>query len=96
MKIRFEPRTHEDLLWFREYYKEHFPQGGENALERYTQALDLLREHPLAGHPSRYVDGLRDLSVAKTPFVFIYEVDMHEKIITIWMVYDTRQRAARF
>ncbi len=90
MKIRLSQKAKTDLGWLRRYYGQTFPEGAKPAGIQITKALQLIKQHWQIGHPLPE-NGLRELSVTKTPFSIIYGVVDNELIIV--RIFD--QRAQR-
>jgi plasmid stabilization system protein ParE len=77
-----------DLKWFRSDYTSAFPEGAKKAQQHYLQTCRTLVEHPLVGHPVRPDIPVRELSIPRTPFSFVYAVAGQE--IMILRVLDAR------
>jgi plasmid stabilization system protein ParE len=89
VKIVFLASARQDLDWYVEYYANVFPEGGRNAKQRYLKTKALLRRFPEAGRKSEE-DGLHELVIQKTPFMFVYAIqDAHIEILRLW---DQRAR----
>ena len=88
MKIVFLASSHNDLRWFKKYYVSVFPMDRTKADKRYLATLTLLRQNPLAGHPSETVNEAREFHIARTPFIFLYRVTKDH--IEIMRVVDGR------
>ena len=86
--IVFLPSTHRDLLWFHRYYTSVFPDGRARALTHYHAMLDALKRHPHIGRPAD-VPGLRELPIARTPFIVVYRIAGDE--IQILRIRDSRR-----
>jgi plasmid stabilization system protein ParE len=92
LKIVFLASARQDLDWYVEYYANVFPEGGRNAKQRYLKTKAVLRRFPEAGRKSDE-EGLRELVIQKTPFMFVYAVrDTHIEILRLW---DQRARRPR-
>ena len=74
MKLVFLPSTRTDLRWMRRYCAQVFPDGATRAAEHYARASGVLRNNPLAGRPVEDMRGIREFSIPRTPFSFIYRV----------------------
>jgi toxin ParE1/3/4 len=70
LNIRFSENAKTDLGWFRRYYGQVFPEGGNTARIHFTNALRLIQQHLQIGHLLQEA-GLRELSISKTPFSII-------------------------
>ena len=87
MKIIFLDSTYDDLEWFYEYYGSVFPQGSNIALKQFDLINELLSLNPLLGTVDE--EGLRKLTIPKTPFSYYYRVtDIQIEILRVW---DDRQ-----
>jgi toxin ParE1/3/4 len=56
-----------------DYIAQVSPRAAQVVVERILTALEALIEHPEMGRPGR-VDGTRELVIARTPYVAVYEV----------------------
>ena len=84
MKLIYLDSTKPDLAWYRAYYGSVFPEGAQQAAARYIRAIDNLQGNPYIGHPIGQ-DGLRKLTIPKTPFAVFYRVTRdHIEIVRIW------------
>jgi len=87
MKIIFLDSTYDDLEWIYEYYGSVFPQGSNIALKQFDLINELLSLNPLLGTVDE--EGLRKLTIPKTPFSYYYRVtDIQIEILRVW---DDRQ-----
>ena len=93
MKLVFLPSTRADLAWMRTYYGRIFVDGARRASEHYRKACDLIQANPSIGHPVEGMAGVREFSVPRTPFSFIYRVigDRIE-ILRVWDQRGDRSR----
>jgi hypothetical protein len=73
MNLIYLDSTKSDLAWYRAYYGSVFPEGAQQAAARYVKAIDNLESNPYIGHPIGQ-DGLRKLTIPKTPFVVFYRI----------------------
>jgi plasmid stabilization system protein ParE len=72
----------------RRYYSQVFPAGNNNAKKQFSACKRLLKENPYIGHPT-YFEGIREYSISKIPFSFIYQIKQsHIEILRVW---DERQ-----
>ena len=84
MKLIYLNSTKPDLAWFRVYYGSVFPEGAAQAAARYVTAIDNLTINPYIGRPIGQ-DGLRKLTIPKTPFSVFYRVmEDRIEIVRIW------------
>jgi toxin ParE1/3/4 len=92
MRISFAPKAINDLGWFEAYYRDVFPEGGQNADLHFLRTVSLLKSHPQSGHVSDET-GRREITIPKTPFSIIYRIKTdHLRILRIW---DGRQNPFR-
>jgi plasmid stabilization system protein ParE len=84
MKLIYLASTRSDLDWFRTYYGTVFTEGAVAARRHYAKAIDNILESPYIGR-SIGPEGLRKLSVPKTPFAIIYQVvEDRIEIVRVW------------
>ena len=84
MKLIYLDSTKPDFAWFRVYYGSVFPEGAAQAAARYVRAIDILQRSPYIGRPIGQ-DGLRKLSIPKTPFSVFYRLtEDHIEIVRVW------------
>lgn len=55
------------------YIAQDSPRAAQTVVERILASLESLPEHPGMGRPGR-VEGTRELVIARTPYVAVYEV----------------------
>lgn len=79
MKIVWRKRAHDDLERQLQWIAQDRPLAAANMRERILEAIDLLPLWPLVGRAGRR--GLRELPVARSPYVVIYGVD--DQTVTI-------------
>ena len=93
MKLVFLPSARSDLAWMRVYYARVFPDGARQAARQYTRTCGLLRENPLIGHPVEDSERIREFSIPRTPFSFIYRVaDDRIEVLRVWDQRGDRSR----
>ena len=93
MKLVFLPSTRSDLAWMRAYYTRVFPDGARRAAGQYRRACAIVRDSPLVGHVVEDIPDVRELSIPRTPFSFIYRVV--EDRIEVLRVWDQRGDRSR-
>ena len=93
MKLVFLPSTRSDLAWMRAYYTRVFPDGARRAAEQYRRACAIVRDNPSVGHAVDDIPDIRELSIPRTPFSFIYRV--MEGRIEVLRVWDQRGDRSR-
>ena len=85
MKLVFLPSARADLLWMRTYYSSVFPDGARRAARQYQRVCDTIRRNPLIGHVLENMEEVRELSIPRPPFSFIYRiVDDRIEILRVW------------
>ena len=95
MKLVFLPSTRSDLLWMRTYYSRIFPEGARRAADQYRGVSSILRDNPLVGRPVEELEGVREFSIPRTPFSFIYRVvDDRIEVLRVWDQRGDRSRLA--
>ena len=93
MKLVFLPSTRSDLLWMRTYYAHIFPNGAKRAADQYRRTCGIIRENPLVGRPVEEFGGVREFSIPRTPFFFVYRIV--EDRIEVLRVWDQRGDRSR-
>jgi plasmid stabilization system protein ParE len=71
MRLVYLPSAARDLLWLRHYYERIFPEGAAAARARIRAVERLILDNPHIGRPTHRA-GVRRLTVARTPFFFVY------------------------
>ncbi len=89
MDIVFLPRALADLVWFRRYYEQIFPDGAPKARLQFEKTLQTLKDQPRAGRQGE--EDTREIVLGRTPFMFVYV--LRNDRIEILRVWD--QRAGR-
>lgn len=83
MRVRFLKRAVQDLINIEAYTREHSPRGAARVGERIRKRAYDLAQFPEQGTASEKA-GVRQLYVAKTPYMRIYRIKRDEvQIITI-------------
>ncbi|MEM7642372.1 MAG: type II toxin-antitoxin system RelE/ParE family toxin [Pseudomonadota bacterium] len=91
--IRFDPEAAPGLDWFRQYYRDTFPEGAASAADRLTAILDLLSDQPGMGAPYPDRPDIRFFAIPKTPFSLAY-LTTDEAIVVIDLI-DQRSRRGK-
>lgn len=69
----------------RTYYSSVFPDGAKRAARQYRRVCDTIRRNPLIGHLLEDMEEVRELSIPRTPFSFIYRlVEDRIEILRVW------------
>jgi len=88
MRIVFLPASRADLRWFHRYYTDIFPDGHKRATDQFDLTLETLRTNPNIGKSSEIHQGVRELPIARTPFMVIYRTTTNR--LEILRILDTR------
>lgn len=77
----------------RTYYAHAFPDGAKRAAKQYGKACSIIRKNPFVGHPVEEIEDVREFSIPRTPFSFIYRVvgDRIE-VLRVWDQRNDRSR----
>lgn len=79
----------------RTYYAHIFPDGAKRAAEQYRRACGVMIDNPLVGRPVEEMESVREFSIPRTPFSFIYRiVDDRIEILRVWDQRGDRSRLA--
>ena len=89
MEVVWLPKALENLKEIHEFIKQESPQSARMVAERIQKTVEVIRDNPHIGRSS-LVDGFREVSISKLPFVIPYKV-LDEKIIIV-RVFHTKQR----
>ena len=96
MTLRYSVRAKAQLLAIHEYLSEHGnPDAAARIGARIREAVEVLRNFPLAGRPGRpgRVAGTREWVVRQLPYVIVYEVGIAARDeVMILGVFHVRQR----
>ena len=93
MEVVFLPSTRADLVWMRTYYGRIFVDGARRAASQYRRACQLIGDNPSIGRPVEGMAGVREFSIPRTPFSFIYRVkDERVEILRVWDQRGDRSR----
>ncbi len=83
MRVRFLKRAVQDLINIEAYTRKHSPNGAARIGARIKKRADDLGQFPEQGTPSDKA-GVRQLYVAKTPYILIYRLKKDEvQVITV-------------
>ena len=84
MKIVYLHRARVDLEWWRGYYEAVFQDGSAKAYQQFAKTLELLKSHPLMGHPVG-TKRLREYAIPNLPFSLIYRIDGQTLVVVrVW------------
>ena len=77
----------------RTYYVYIFPDGAKRAADPYRRTCGIIRENPLVGRPVEEIEGVREFSIPRTPFSFIYRiVEDRIEVLRVWEQRGDRSR----
>ena len=80
----------------RTYYAHIFPDGAKRAADQYRRTCSIISENPLVGHPVEEIEGVREFSIPRTPFSFIYRiVEDRIEVLRVWDQRGARSRLMR-
>lgn len=74
-------------------YAHVFPGGAKHAADPYRRICGIIRENPLVGRPVEEIEGVREFSIPRTPFSFVYRIV--EDRIEVLRVWDQRGDRSR-
>ena len=74
-------------------YAHIFPNGAKRAADQYRRTCGIVRANPLVGRPVEETEGVREFSMPRTPFSFIYRIV--EDRIEVLRVWDQRGDRSR-
>ena len=74
-------------------YARTFPDGATHAAGPYRRTCGIISENPLVGRPVEEIEGVREFSIPRTPFSFIYRIV--EERIEVLRVWDQRGDRSR-
>ena len=86
-RIRYLRAATRDLVWYRTYYEDVFPEGQAQAYYHYLKSLRLIQSYPEMGKPAGRKPRRR-FSIPRTPFVIVYQ--FRNSVLEIVRVWDTR------
>jgi len=73
LRIALSPRALRDLRDIRTYLIVRSPRGADRVRREINRTIDMLSEHPGAGHVSR-IAGVRAITTRRYPYVIYHEV----------------------
>ena len=88
MRIRWTPLAYADLRAACEFVRRDNPAAARRLRQAITKAVTGLAAFPMQGRPGR-VDGTRELVIAATPFVVVYEC-IEEEIGIVAVMHGSR------
>ncbi|UVC07820.1 type II toxin-antitoxin system RelE/ParE family toxin [Rhizobium sp. TH2] len=94
MRVIYLPSALPDLVWFRAYYSDIFPEGEKHALLQRRAVERLIRENPFIGKSLDADSEARAFPILRTPFRFVYLVK--EDRIEVLRVWDNRRDPSGF
>jgi len=92
--VRWLPRARRELWALRRYIAQDQPAAATRIAQHILAAVDRLGQYPLYGRPAAWDSRglLRELPVAGTPFVVVYEVDEAIGAVIILRIVHGAQR----
>ena len=93
MELVFLPSTRADLAWMRSYYGRIFVDGARRAAAQYRKTCEIVLDNPSIGRPVEGVAGVREYTIPRTPFSFIYRVSGERiEVLRVWDQRGDRSR----
>lgn len=92
MKVVWRQRAEQQLRAQLDYLKGVSPQAEKRMRQRIKQRLGRLRYAPLTGRPS-HLPSVRELLIAGTPYVAIYQVSDKDTITILLFFYCSEDRS---
>jgi toxin ParE1/3/4 len=92
--VRWLPRARRELWALRQYISQDQPAAATRIAQRVLAAVERLGQHPSYGRMAPWDSRglLRELAVAGTPFVVVYEVDERAGAVIVLRVVHGAQR----
>jgi len=93
--VRWLPRARRELWALRRYIAQDQPAAATRIAQHILAAVDRLGQYPLYGRPAAWDSRglLRELPVAGTPFVVVYEVnDTMGAVIVLRVIHGAQRR----
>ncbi len=94
MNVRWTVPAAEQLEQAYDYIAESNPCVAEEVAQHVIDSTEMLGRHPAAGRTGR-IDGTREFSVSKTPFVVAYAV-IDETVWVLAVYHGARKWPERF
>lgn len=88
MRVRWTPKSVEDMQRISDYLAQHVPHYRQPTLQKLYYGLRALKNAPFSGRPGQE-DGTRELLFLPMPYVAVYRV--REEIIHILRIFHTSQ-----
>ena len=93
MEVAFLPSMRAGLVWMHTYYGRIFVDGARRAASQYRRVCELVSDSPSIGRPVEGMAGVREFSIPRTPFSFIYRVKNERiEILRVWDQRGDRSR----
>lgn len=84
MRVVYLDSALPDIIWWRKYYGNVFPEGRRNSGARLLKAVAALKANPYLGYSTDEADVL-EFVIARTPFSFFYRVRGAKlEILCLW------------
>jgi toxin ParE1/3/4 len=91
MKLRFTPRTAQDLSAIADYIRSHSPAAAQQVRAAILRSLQNLVLFPQVGR-AQTVEGVRKLVTRKYPYLVYYTVDEAAGEIILTIQHPARER----
>lgn len=86
MRIRFTPRSRDDLIEIHDYIAAENPAAARRVVGAIRQQIRILADHPFLGRRGQIPD-TRELVISHYPFLVAYRV--HGEMIDVLTVWHT-------
>ncbi|MGI9145998.1 MAG: type II toxin-antitoxin system RelE/ParE family toxin [Chloroflexota bacterium] len=98
MRVQWSLRARSELRAQRLYIAREQPAAALRLARRVVAAVDRLGAYPYLGRAATWTArrGLRELPVARTPFVVVYAVDEEHDLVVVLSVIHGAQRRRDF
>lgn len=84
MRIRFTPRSRDDLVEIHDYIAAENPAAARRVIGTIRDQIRILVDHPLLGRRGQLPD-TRELVISRYPYLVAYRVNGETiEIVTIW------------
>lgn len=84
MRIRFTPRSRDDLIEIHDYIAAENPPAARRVVGAIRDQIRVLTDHPLFGRRGQIPD-TRELVISRFPYIVAYRVNGEIiEILTVW------------
>ncbi|MBI1948396.1 MAG: type II toxin-antitoxin system RelE/ParE family toxin [Deltaproteobacteria bacterium] len=91
MRLRWSKEARADLIEARRFVAENNPRAASRLAARIVDAVEHLERNPQMGRAG-FLPGTRELVVATTPYIVIYEV-LPDQVSILGVVHGRRDRS---